>query len=311
MPREIPVSLRLCWSDPVTGAARSVPLEGALRLGSHRQQNDVVLPFPSVEAFHAEILGDRTGGWDLVALGPRRLKVNGTMTSRARLTAGTQFSVGPVAFHVRPDEPAARRRVSSTGSRPAFPPPPAAPTRRPAAALAVLVAATAVAALSALRDRPGEAPGAPARTAATAPAPPGRSRPKAKAQDRTSLLEAGSVATASADAQADAPPVVLVKVGGSWVPVPGFFVTAGGLLVTNQRLPSRAEAILVRAAGAEAPASARVVASDPLRDLALLEVPVSGPVAAARLDDEEALRAAALALGVPAAEVRAFVGAHR
>jgi hypothetical protein len=151
MPREIPASLRICWTDPVTGEARSVPLEGALRFGSNRQQNDVVLPLRSVEPFHAEILGDRSGGWELVALGPRRLKVDDQMTSRARLAAGTEFSVGPVAFRVRPDEAQVRKAVSSTGSRRAFapPPPPPAPARGPAIAVAILVAATGVATWSA------------------------------------------------------------------------------------------------------------------------------------------------------------------
>jgi S1-C subfamily serine protease len=93
--------------------------------------------------------------------------------------------------------------------------------------------------------------------------------------------------------------------------VRGFFVTTNGLVLTNQRLAAAAESILVRAAGAEAPVTARMVASDPAKDLALLEVPVDGPVAATRLDDDDALRAAAVALGVPAADVRAFVGAHR
>jgi hypothetical protein len=315
MPREIPVSLRLCWTDPVTGEARSVPLEGALRFGSNRQQNDVVLPLRSVEPFHAEILGDRSGGWELVALGPRRLKVDDQMTSRARLAAGTEFSVGPVAFRVRPDEAQVRRAVSSTGSRRAFvaPPPPPAPARGPAIAVAILVAATGVAAWSALRPGAEEAPGAQAKKDSPGAPAPGRARPKAKAADRTALLEAGSVATspsASTDVESAAP-IVLVKIGGAWAPVQGFFVTTNGLLLTNQRLAAAADAILVRAAGADAPVTARLVASDPAKDLALLEVPVSGPVLATRLDDDAALRAGALALGVPAADVRAFVAALR
>jgi hypothetical protein len=316
MPREIPVSLRICWTDPVTGEARSVPLEGALRFGSNRQQNDVVLPLRSVEPFHAEILGDSSGGWELVALGPRRLKVDDQMTARARLTAGTEFSVGPVAFRVRPDEVQVRRPVSSTGSRRAFapPPPPApAPARWPVAGVALLVAATGVATWSALRQRTENAPGARARAASPAAPAAGRARPKAKAADRTALLEAGSVATSPAPAPdaGDSAPIVLVKIGGSWAPVQGFFVTANGLLLTNQRLAAAAEAILVRAAGADAPVPSRLVASDPAKDLALLEVPLNGPVLATRLDDDVALRAAALALGVPAADVRAFVAAHR
>lgn len=315
MPREIPVSLRLCWSDPVTGEARSVPLEGALRFGSNRQQNDVVLPLRSVEPFHAEILGDRSGGWELVALGPRRLKVDDRMTARARLAAGTEFSVGPVAFRVRPDEAQVRKAVSSTGSRRAFapPPPPPAPARGPAIAVAILVAATGVATWSALHPGRDDAPGARATAASPGAPAPGRPRPKAKAADRTALLEAGSVAT-SPGAPTDletAAPIVLVKIGGSWAPVQGYFVTTNGLLLTNQRLAAAADAILVRAAGADAPVTARLVASDPAKDLALLEVPVNGPVLATRLDDDDALRAAALALGVPPADVRAFVAAHR
>jgi S1-C subfamily serine protease len=95
------------------------------------------------------------------------------------------------------------------------------------------------------------------------------------------------------------------------VPAPGFFVTPDGLVVTNWRLTASAEGILVRAAGAYAPAAAHVVASDSVRDLALLEVPVTWQVARARLEDDEILHAAAYALGVPAADVRAFVAAHR
>lgn len=301
--------------DPVTGAARSVPLEGALRFGSNRGQNDVVLPLRSVEAFHAEILGDREGGWELVALGPRRLKVDGQMTARARLAAGTEFSIGPVAFRVRPAEPATRRPVSSTGSRRAFtPPPPAqAAARWPAVAAAVLVAGTAVTTWSALRTRETAAPGPQPNSAAPAAGPAGRARPRSKAADRTALLEAGSVATSAPRPpdDGDAAPIVLVKVGGAWTPVQGFFVTTSGLVVTNQRLPAAAEAILVRAAGADAPVPARVIASDPAKDLALLEAPVAGPVSAARLDDDAALREAALTLGVPPSDVRAFVAAHR
>ena len=316
MLREIPVSLRLCWTDPVTGEARSVPLEGALRFGSNRRQNDVVLPLQSVEPFHAEILGDRAGGWELVALGPRRLKVDDQMTARAPLTAGTEFSVGPVAFRVRPSEPTVRRPVSSTGSRRAFaPPPPPAPAagRWPALGVALLVAATGVATWSALHQKAEDAPGARAWAASPAAPAAGRARPKAKTADRAAFLEAGSVATSQAaapDAGAAAP-IVLVKIGGSWAPVQGFFVTTNGLVLTNQRLAAAAEAILVRAAGADAAVTARLVASDPGKDLALIEAPVNGPVLATRLDDDDALRAAALALGVPAADVRAFVGAHR
>ena len=315
MPREIPVSLRICWTDPVTGEARSVPLEGALRFGSNRQQNDVVLPLRSVEPFHAEILGDRSGGWELVALGPRRLKVDDQMTARARLTAGTEFSVGPVAFRVRPDEVQVRRPVSSTGSRRAFvpAPPPPAPARWPAVAVALFVAATGATTWSALRQKADDNPGDRAKVASPASPAAGRARPKPRTADRTALLEAGSVATSPASAldAAGAAPIVLVKIGGSWAPVHGFFVTTDGLLLTNQRLAAAAEAILVRAAGADAPVPARLVASDPAKDLALLEIPVSGPVLATRLDDDVALRAAALALGVPAADVRAFVAAHR
>jgi S1-C subfamily serine protease len=102
-----------------------------------------------------------------------------------------------------------------------------------------------------------------------------------------------------------------VKLAGSWVPAPGFFVAPDGRVVTNWRLTASAEGILVRAAGAYAPAAAHVVASDSLRDLALLEVPVTWPVAPARLEDDEILHAAAHALGVPAADVRTFVAAHR
>ncbi|MBK9062091.1 MAG: hypothetical protein IPL89_02705 [Acidobacteria bacterium] len=316
MPREIPVSLRLCWTDPVTGEARSVPLEGALRFGSNRQQNDIVLPLRSVEPFHAEILGDQAGGWELVALGPRRLKVGDQMTPRARLTAGTEFSVGPVAFRVRPSEPTVTRPVSSTGSRRAFapPPPPApAPGRWPAVGVALLVAATGVATWSALHQKAEDATGLRAKAASPAAPAAGRARPKAKTADRTALLEAGSVATSPSAAPGveSAAPIVLVKIGGSWVPAQGFFVTTNGLVLLNQRLAAAAESILVRAAGADAPVTARLVASDPGKDLALLEVPVNGPVLATRLDDDDSLRAAALALGVPAADVRAFVAAHR
>ncbi|MEO8054556.1 MAG: trypsin-like peptidase domain-containing protein [Acidobacteriota bacterium] len=315
MPREIPVSLRLCWTDPVTGEARSVPLEGALRFGSNRQQNDVVLPLRSVEPFHAEILGDQAGGWELVALGPRRLKVGDQMTPRARLTVGTEFSVGPVAFRVRPSELTVSRAVSSTGSRRAFAPPPPAPApgRWAVAGAALLVSATGVATWSALHQKAEVASGFRAKAASPAAAAAGRARPKAKAAGRTALLEAGSVATSPAAApdSGAAAPIVLVKIGGSWAPVQGFFVTTNGLVLTNQRLIAAAESILVRAAEADAPVTARLVASDPGKDLALLEVPVNGLVLATRLDDDDALRAAALALGVPAADVRAFVGAHR
>lgn len=316
MPREIPVSLRLCWTDPVTGEARSVPLEGALRFGSNRQQNDIVLPLRSVEPFHAEILGDRSGGWELAALGARRLKVDDRMTARAQLAAGTEFSIGPVAFRIRPDEVQVRRSVSSTGSRRAFASPPApapAPARWPVAGVALLVVATGVATWSALHQKTENAPGVRPTAASQAAPAAGRARAKAKAADRTALLEAGSVATSPAAPPVveSAAPIVLVKIGGSWAPVQGFFVTTNGLLLTNQRLASAADAILVRAPGTDAPVTARLVASDPAKDLALLEVPVNGPVLATRLDDDDALRAAALALGVPAADLRAFVAAHR
>jgi hypothetical protein len=315
MPREIPISLRLCWSDPVSGEARSVPLEGALRFGSNRRQNDVVLPLQSVEPFHAEILGDRAGGWELVALGPRRLKVGDQMTAHARLTAGSEFSIGPVAFRIRPDDVSARRPVSSTGAPRAFAPPPPsapAPARWSAAGVALLVAATGVATWSALNQRAEDAPGARAKSASSASPSSSRALPKSKTANRTALLEAGSVATSqAASPDGAAAPIVLVRIGGSWAPVRGFFVTTNGLVLTNQRLAAAAESILVRAAGAEAPVTARLVASDPAKDLALLEVPVDGPVLATRLDDDDALCAAALALGVPAADVRAFVAAHR
>jgi S1-C subfamily serine protease len=288
-----------------------VPLDGALRLGSNRQQNDVWLPLRSVEPFHAEILGSPDGSWEVVALGLRRLKVGDTMTARARLSAGTEFSVGPVAFRVRPAEQAARP-VSSTGPRRTVlpPPPPPAASRAPALAVAILVAAAGVLAWAARREPGADAPAnVPARRFSEAPSGASAAKPPSRA----SLLEAGSIATATPGAESDpaAPPTILVKVGGNWAPVRGFFVSRDGLLVTNEHLASAAEAIVVRAAGWTAPAAARVVAADPVRDLALLAADVAGPVTAAGLDDDDALRAAAKALGVPPADVRAFVAGHR
>ena len=118
MPREVRAPLLLCWSDPISGEARSAPVDGALRIGSNWQQNDVVLPLRSVEAFHAEVLFTRSGGWEIVATGSRRLKVGGVMTARAQLKAGTEFAVGPVTFRARAAEASPRRAVTRTGSAP-------------------------------------------------------------------------------------------------------------------------------------------------------------------------------------------------
>lgn len=314
------MNLRLCWTDPVTGVARSVPLAGALRLGSNRQNNDVVLPLRSVEAFHAEILGDRDGGWELVALGARRLKVGEAMTARARLSAGTEFSVGPVAFRVRPEEDVARRPVSSTGSRRAFappsPPPPAPAaeaSRWPLAAGLLLVAATGVATWSALRDR-GPGPSEPVKAASSPAAPAGRARPKARPAARPAPLEAGAPSlhaeTGEPHEAGDGAVPVLVNLAGASVRVRGFFVSPDGRIVTNHRLVASADSIFVEIAGA-APVPARLVASDPARDLALLEAAVTGPVSVAPLDADDAMRTVADALGVPASGVRAFVASSR
>jgi hypothetical protein len=314
MPRATPECLRLCWTDPVTGAARSVPLEGALRLGSSRQ-NDVVLPIRSVEPFHAEILGNAEGGWEVVALGVRRLKVGETMAPRASLSSGTEFAVGPVAIRVRPAG-ASPRPVSSTGSRRAFaPPPPQAAPHAGWHALAgvALAAATAVAAWSALRGGAHDATSERTKAVAASAPAPGRARPRAKPPLK-SALEAGSlVLAASADETRGEPSgavTVLVRLAGASVPVRGFTVTSAGLVVTNLRLVASAESILVRSAGA-ASVPARLVASDAAHDLALLESALAAPSPVAPLDDDDAVRRIALSLGVRASDLRSFVASHR
>ncbi|HTS01539.1 MAG TPA: hypothetical protein VMN04_03385 [Thermoanaerobaculia bacterium] len=316
MPREVPERLRLCWTDPVTGEARSIALEGALRIGSNRQ-NDVVLPIRSVEPFHAEILGNREGGWEVVAIGLRRLKIGDTMAPRASLSSGAEFSVGSVALRVRAGEPALRRPTSSTGSRRAFTVPPAprapAPAGWHALAGVALAVATVVAAWTVLRTRVPD-PGETAKKTGAPAAAPGRAHAKARPPTRPSLLEAGSLALApAADAPAADPAgsvTVLLRLEGSSVPARGFLATSAGLVVTNLRPVAGADSILVRA-GAAAPVPARLVASDPAHDLALLEADFAAPPPVARLDDDEAGRRVAASLAVSVGDLRAFVASHR
>ena len=309
MPRPLPESLTISWSDPVTGETRSRRLDGAVRIGSNRQENDVVLGTPGVEPLHAEILADG-GGWELVSLGLRRLKVDDAMHLRARLSSGSTFSIGPVVFRVLRDETNGRR--PSSGSHPAFDAP-APPPRRsvgPAIAGLLLVLATGAAAWMSLRDEAAGRPeGGPPR-ARLRPSP--QAPPPAKSPAGAAALAAGSLARAPlAGVAQPASATVVVRRAGTSFTLRGFFVSASGQLVTNHRLVAGADSVEVLAPGFAAPVPARLVAGDPARDLALLQADVLPPVPVAPLDDENVMREPEFALGASGADVRAFVGAHR
>ncbi len=308
MARPLP-GLRLCWTDPATGDARALVLQGAVRIGSSRN-NDVVLPLRSVEPYHAEVLANPAGGWDLVAVTPRGLNVGGRMTPHARLLPGTEFSVGSVGFRARVLDDEARPAVprSLSGDVRRWEPAPVASdaSRGPLAAVAavVILAVAGVAIWSGLRARPP----APPALASARPAPAPAARRPAPAPPP---LEAGSLALAPAEDPAGAVAAVLVRMGGTTVPVRGFFVSAGGLLVTTRRLVLAADSFSVRVSGRAAPLSARLVASDPDHDLALLHVAVDEPVPVAPLHDDAAMLSPAFAIGASPSEVRTFVAAHR
>ena len=287
-----------------------MPLTGAVRIGSDRRQNDVVLDLPSVEPFHAEVVAGPVG-WELVSLGMRKLKVDDGMSLHARLDAGSEFTIGPVAFRVEAVEAAPR---ASSGSGRAVAPPERHTHWSVLLGLA-LAAATLALTWSARRDPSPAKSGAPPRTARADPTAPKRPRPKAADPVRLPPLEAGSVALAPAadDARTpqDASVTILVRLGGSPVPIRGFFVSAGGQLVTNHHLVAGTGPLEALVPGAGAPVPARLVAFDAARDLALLQAAVPGPVVVASLDDEAEMRGLALALGVSAADLRSFVAANR
>jgi hypothetical protein len=312
MPRDLP-ELKLHWNDPVSGRAKSVPLQGAVRIGSDRHGNDVVLPLQTVEPFHAEVAAIPEGGWEVVSLVPRRLKIGEGMAMHARLADGSTFSVGPVTFHLLAVEAAPPRPVSGSGSRAAFVPP--SPTaipggRRSVAAGLLLVAATAAAAWSALRER---TPAPDLKSAPTAVDPFARPHPKARTSARPAPLEAGSIVLAPADEPRDpaGSVTVLVRLSGATVPIRGFFVSAGGQLVTSYRVVAGTDSVAVFAPGSAGPVPARVVATDAASGLALLQASVAGPVPVAPLDDDAVMRSPAFSVGASPRDVRAFAASNR
>lgn len=305
------VSLALMWLDPATGETRKLPLDHALRLGSNRQQNDVILPFAGVEALHAEIVSRPGGGWEIAPIGVPRLNVDGAPVPRAELKPGTTFSVGIVDFTVGYASPAPARagatsrpvpaRVSS--SRIVVPPaprrpapamgrPPAADRRLPFALLGGgIVAALAGVAWFAVPRPRGAAP-PPAAPAAVA----------AETASASSAVSAPSIDPFESAKKSVVTVVAKLAFEKGFATGTGFFVTSSGKLVTNLHVVKRTDYQQVILSGQKKLVDARIISTDEEHDLALLQAMIDPPVAVAPLARTSLLRMGdpVFALGSPA-----------
>jgi hypothetical protein len=311
---EATASLALMWLDPATGQTRKVLLDHALRLGSNRQKNDLILPFLGVEAFHAEIVSRSGGGWEIAPIGVPRLKVDGAVVPRAELKPGTTFSVGIVDFTVgytglapqwteSVPQPASKPVGSSRIVVPRLPSRPAPAQGRPPTpdrslhfALlggGVVAALAGVAWFVVLRPKP----------AATTPAEPAL---------RVAALTSAPTAVPTPsvdpfDAAKKSVVTVIAKLAfeKGFATGTGFFVTPSGKLVTNFHVVKRTDYQQVILYGQKKLVDARIIFTDEEHDLALLQAMIDPPVPVAPLAKASLLKMGdvVFALGSPAGPV--------
>jgi S1-C subfamily serine protease len=287
----------LTWTEPNGGAPRRVLVDHAIRLGADARQNDVHLPYEGIQPLHAEILSDAQGRWELVALGVPSILVNQILASRAPLDAGSTFSIGPVDFAVTRAAPTtgSYRTADLTSRRPVNPlaAPRQATSSPPTAARRALFASLATAGLllavlggwfAARLDRgaPGAAKPAPQSAPSAAPAAPSPAR---------TVLPEPSPPPSVAAQPSPAPSEPFTAVKKAVVTVlgrlsfekgfasgTGFFVTGTGRLITNFHVVRHTDYQQVLLAGSKKPIDARIVATDEIHDLALLQAYVEPPV---------------------------------
>lgn len=283
------VPLMLTWTEPKGGAPRRVLVDHAIRLGADARQNDVHLPYEGIQPLHAEIASDAQGRWEMVALGVPSILVNQTLASRAPLDAGSTFSVGPVDFAVTRAEPrtGSYRTADLTSRRPANPPSagrqaessPPSPARRPLLVVLAVggLALAAFGGWSAARlDRraPAAAKPAPPPAAPTAAPLPEPSPPP------TVATQPSPASSEPFTAVKKAVVTVLARLSfeKGFASGTGFFVTGTGRLITNSHVVRHTDYQQVLLAGSKKPIDARIVATDEVHDLALLQAYVEPPV---------------------------------
>jgi S1-C subfamily serine protease len=287
------VPLTLTWTDARSGATRRVVVDRAIRLGADPRQNDVHLAFEGVQPLHAEILCDAEGRWEVVALGVPSILVDQALVARAPLDAGSRFAIGPVDFAVTAVvAPTGSHRIAdpmanAKHARPSVPLPTASAegTRRTTIAL-LAVTALAVAAFGgwffARRERPASAAAAkptpsqvaPKPAAATLPEPP----PTAVAAQPSPPSSSGGSEAFTTVKKAVLTVVAKLSFDKGFASGTGFFVTSSGRLITNFHVVKHTDYQQVLLTGSKKPIDARIVASDELHDLALLQAYVDPPV---------------------------------
>ena len=324
MTAEESAEVTLMWIDPATGETRKVPLDHAVRLGSNRKQNEIVLPFAGVAPLHAEIVSKPGGAWEIVPIAAPRLKVDGAMVARAELKPGTTFLVGVVEFTVgftrtapektgAPAAPSPPAPAPAPVSRrpappqPAFRPPPVA-AKRPAAPdrrlLYGLVAAALVVVASGitffLARRPAKAVLAPPAVEATG----------STAASTAAVSAPPPAPAAPADPFAPAKKSVVTVIAKlafekGFSSGTGFFVTTSGKVLTNFHVVKRTDYQQILLPGREKPVDARILAKDEDHDLVLLQAFIEPPVSVAPLARDSVLHMGdpVFALGSPAGPI--------
>ncbi len=294
------VPLTLTWTEPKSGTPRRVLVERAIRIGADSRQNDVCLSYEGVQLLHAEILSDVGGRWELVALGVPSILVNQTLASRAPLDAGDTFSIGPVDFAVtsaapvtgsyktanlaawRPVDPSTPPRQSGR-----FPSDPGAPPAGVRLALFLLMGILGLALAGfggwfiARMDRRAPANAAkptpplePRSVASIAP----ESVPPAVVVQPTSQPTPGLSEPFTAAKRAVVTVIARLSFEKGFASGTGFFVTGTGRLITNFHVVKHTDYQQILLTGSKKPIDARIVATDELHDLALLQAYVDPPV---------------------------------
>jgi putative serine protease PepD len=319
-------SLRILWVDPASGEPREHPLRHATRIGSNRTMNDIVLPFAGVARVHAELTPLPGAGWELVAVGDAPVHVDGQLTTRAELHAGSNFSVGVISFTVAASALAGAPSVETkpkietstlrpgpvrrtTQPVPVLRPAPAAPAhaapsrfRLPIAVVLALVAA-GLGAYLLLRPR------SVSRPQPTKPAPASKTAEAAEPIPTPSAAEPIPTPT-PADLFADAKKAVVTVIAKlsfdeGFATGTGFFVTSSGKVLTNYHVVRKTDYQQIVLPGTKKPIDARILAFDEARDLALLQAYVTPPVSVAPLARNAYLKMGdtIFALGSPAGPV--------
>lgn len=316
------VPLALTWTEPKSGSLCRVLVDRAIRLGADPRQNDVHLPYEGVQPLHAEILSDAEGRWELVALGVPSILVGEVLVSRAPLDPGSTFSIGPIELAVtRPETiTGSYRKMDPSARRPAdpatsgrltggYPPLPAAPPDGMPRALLVLlgVAGLALAAFGgwyvARMDRrppvaatkPTPPTVEPKPVAPTVPVPPlpiaVSAQPSPPANEPFTAVKKAVVTV-----------IAKLSFEKGFASGTGFFVTGTGRLITNFHVVKHTDYQQILLAGSKKPIDARIVASDEMHDLALLQAYVDPPVPFVSLVKGTPLKMgdAVFALGSPA-----------